>query len=87
MYRIPLSLPFPYVRDKLAMERLVRSSGLDWTLVRPWLLQPRPTRGYEAALEFAHRPRLLSFADVGSFVAEEVEKRAFVGVAVGLSGT
>jgi len=86
IYRVPLSLPFPYVQDKLAMERIVRSSGLDWTLVRPWILQAKPARGYEAAETLTHRPSSLTFADVGNFIAEELENRAFVRAAVALSG-
>lgn len=84
--RCLLGLPFPYVRDKLAMEHAVRHSGLNWTLVRPWLLRTEPARGIEARTVLERRPRWLTFAEIGEFIAGELEHPAFERVAVSLSG-
>jgi uncharacterized protein YbjT (DUF2867 family) len=84
--RILLGLPFPYVTDKLAMERAVRDSALNWTIVRPWIMRAGPARGIEARSVLGHRPRSLTFAEVGAFVAEELERPTFERAAVSLSG-
>jgi uncharacterized protein YbjT (DUF2867 family) len=74
-----------HARDLTAMEDIVRSSGLDWTIVRP----PRLTRSMEAsfrALSSALPPgsRAMSFRSVAAFMLDAVERRSYVDEVVGL---
>lgn len=77
MYRVLLSDIF---RDKLAGEKRVRQSGLDWTIVYPTLLTNGPlTLRYRAGewLELHGLPRI-SRADVARFILIEAENGGFV---------
>jgi putative NADH-flavin reductase len=84
MYRVLLGNIF---RDKLAGERRVRQSSLDWTIVYPTLLTNGPlTLRYRAGelLELRGMPRI-SRADVARFILIEAENRGFVKKVVTLS--
>lgn len=84
MYRVLLSDIF---RDKLAGEKRVRQSSLDWTIVYPTRLTDGPlTLGYRAGerLELRGMPKI-SRADVARFILTEAENRGFVKKAVALS--
>lgn len=60
-------------REHLAVERLIRESGLDWTIVRPTRLVNRPSRGYvETTGLRPDGPVNISRTDVAAFVAKEV---------------
>jgi putative NADH-flavin reductase len=77
MYRILLSDIF---RDKLAGEKRVRQSSLDWTIVYPVLLTDGPlTHRYRAGerLELHGLPRI-SRADAARFILTEAENGGFV---------
>lgn len=84
MYRILLSDIF---RDKLAGERRVQQSTLDWTFVYPVLLTDGPlTLRYRAGerLRLRGLPRI-SRADVARFILIEAENGGFVKKAIALS--
>ena len=84
MYRVLLSDIF---RDKLAGEKRVRQSGLDWTFVYPVLLTDGPlTWRYRAGewLELRGMPRI-SRADVARFILTEAENGGFVKKVVAIS--
>jgi len=75
-----------HARDLRAMEDIVRSSGLAWTIARP----PRLTPSVDAA--FVALPdrlpagsRVMSFRSVAAFMLDAVERRAHVGEIVGLA--
>jgi len=67
--------------DKDVQEWIVRSSGLDWTIVRPGLLTNRPAIGRYRILTAAHDWRfgLISRADVADFIVRQVDDRALIG--------
>jgi len=84
MYRVLLGDIF---RDKLAGEKRVRQSNLDWTFVYPVLLTHGPlTLRYRAGerLRLRGLPRI-SRADVARFILIEAENGGFVKKAVALS--
>jgi putative NADH-flavin reductase len=84
MYRVLLGDIF---RDKLAGEKRVRQSNLDWTFVYPVLLTNGPlTLRYRAGerLRLRGLPRI-SRADVARFILIEAENGGFVKKAVALS--
>jgi len=66
---------------KDVQEWIVRSSGLDWTIVRPGLLTNRPAIGRYRILTAAHDWRfgLISRADVADFIVRQVDDRALIG--------
>ncbi len=73
--------------DMKRMEAAVAASGLEWTVVRAArLVDDFLTQRYRIG-EDGGLPNIgaISRADLGSFVAEEAEDRAFVGRAVAIS--
>lgn len=84
MYRVLLSDIF---RDKLAGEKRVRQSSLEWTFVYPTLLTNGAlTRRYRAGerLRLRGMPRI-SRADVARFMLTEAQHGGFVRKVVALS--
>jgi uncharacterized protein YbjT (DUF2867 family) len=80
------SLVFPLVLKRLyddtdVQEQIIRSSGLDWTIVRPGLLLNGPATGRARALAEPATWRVGSVrrADVAAFLVDEFQSRAFVG--------
>ena len=76
--------------DSAEMERIVKGSDLDWTIVRPPRLTNRPaTRRY--AVRDGHLPQgaggsaSVSRADVAHFLLDEVEQPAHVRRVVGMA--
>lgn len=70
-------------REHLAVERLIRASGLDWTIVRPTKLGDKPAAGYRESN--ATRPRgpiVISRADVAEFIAREIRDNRYIKQAV-----
>ena len=76
-----------HLRDLRAMESIVQTSGLAWTIVRP----PRLTKSNEAsfrALPGALPPgRVMSFRSVAAFMLDAVEQKSHVAEIVGLGRT
>ena len=75
-------------RDHAEMERIVRASGLDWTIARP----PRLTNGALTRAYGVADGRMpsgagltISRADVADFLLDEVEHPAHAGRVVGLA--
>jgi putative NADH-flavin reductase len=67
--------------DKDVQERIIRSSGLDWTIVRPGLLTNRAATGQYRVLT---KPRdwrfgVMSRADVADFLVRQIDDRALIG--------
>ena len=67
--------------DKDVQEWIVRSSGLDWTVVRPGLLTNRPATGRYRVLTASEDWRfgMISRADVADFLVRQVDDRALIG--------
>jgi putative NADH-flavin reductase len=76
-----------HARDLRAMEALVESSGLNWTIARPPRLTASASPTYVAApAAFPRGRRVMSFGAVARFMVDAVEQRAYVGQVVGLAG-
>jgi putative NADH-flavin reductase len=68
------------MRDKEAMEALVRASGAEWTVVRPPALKDRPRTGrYRVATDLPIRlTSAIGRADLAEFVVHEATERRYV---------
>jgi uncharacterized protein YbjT (DUF2867 family) len=66
--------------DKDVQEWIIRSSGLDWTIVRPGLLTNRPAKGRYRILTAAEDWRfgLISRADVADFLVQQIDDRELI---------
>jgi nucleoside-diphosphate-sugar epimerase len=74
------------LRDKELQERLVRESGLDWTIVRPVALTDGKGKGaFHAGVGPEVRRSTLPRKDLGRFISEIVPGRRFVHEAVSVS--
>ena len=67
--------------DKDVQEWIIRSSGLDWTIVRPGLLTNSPATGRYRVLTASEDWRfgMISRADVADFLVRQVDDRALIG--------
>jgi putative NADH-flavin reductase len=67
--------------DKDVQEWIIRSSGLDWTIVRPGLLTNRPATGRYRVLTASKDWRFgaISRTDVAGFLVGQVDDRALIG--------
>lgn len=69
--------------DHEAQERIVKSSGLDWTIVRPSALTDEPgTTVYEAAEQAQAKTSKIPRADVAHFILRALADKTFVGRAI-----
>ena len=68
------------MRDKEAMEDLIRASDLDWTIVRPPALKDRPRTGsYRTGTEVKIRlTSWISQADLADFLLREATAPAYL---------
>lgn len=66
--------------DKDVQERMIRSSGLDWTIARPGILVDKPVRGSVRALTdpATWHAAPVARADVARFLVGELVARKFV---------
>jgi uncharacterized protein YbjT (DUF2867 family) len=67
--------------DKDVQEWIIRSSGLDWTIVRPGLLKDSPATNRYRVLTAPRDWRFgtISRADVADFLVQQVDDRAHIG--------
>ena len=67
--------------DKDVQEWIIKSSGLDWTIVRPGLLTKRPATGRYRVLTTSKDWRFgtISRADVADFLVRQIDDRALIG--------
>jgi putative NADH-flavin reductase len=77
----------PY-EDKNLMEPDVKSSGLDWTILRPTRLTNVPRTGHSAVI-LGRRPAVgnVSRADVASAMLQAVEQRLWIGESPTVTGS
>lgn len=76
-------------RDRLEQERLVRESGLDWTIIKPPRLMDgaasgRVRAGSDVRVGLLSR---ISRTDLSTFLLDEIEQPKFVGQAVFVVGS
>src|SRR2546428_6114949 len=75
------------VADAAEMERIVMSSDLDWTIVRPPRLTNGPlTKQYRVADGRLPRGISISRADVADFLLDEIEEKQHLRQIVGMAG-
>jgi putative NADH-flavin reductase len=67
--------------DKDVQEWIIRSSGLDWTIVRPGMLTNSPATGRYRVLTASKDWRFgaISRADVADFLVQLINNRAWIG--------
>jgi putative NADH-flavin reductase len=76
-----------HLADKEKQEELVKSSGLDWTLVQPVGLTDGPrTNDWLASTKGVIRKQQMSRADVAAFLVSLVASTAYSRATVALSG-
>jgi putative NADH-flavin reductase len=74
-----------HARDLRGMEKLVRGSGLAWTIARPPRLIQSPDASFRAARDaLPPGSRAMSFRSVAAFMLEAVERRSHMCEVVGL---
>lgn len=77
----------PQIEDTEIQNQMVIESGLDWVLVQPVHLTNGPESDAPFISTHGETGKMsVSRQSVGRFLAEAVEKRAFVGQSVSLSG-
>lgn len=77
---LPLFLRHVYA-DKNRQEAIIRESDLNWTIVRPAILNNTPQKGTTRALEDLSKFRggTIARADVARFIVDELETGRWVG--------
>jgi uncharacterized protein YbjT (DUF2867 family) len=75
-----------HARDLMAMEEIVRASGLAWTIARPPRLTGGNTVSYRAEVDARTRGARFSLThrSVAAFMLDAIEQRSHVGQVVGL---
>lgn len=85
---VPLFAPkLPPILDaKVAMEALLRDSGLQWTAVRLPALKENPVKDHvKISAEGYATGYSITTGDAADFMLDIIERRQFVGAAVGIS--
>lgn len=86
LFTIPFILPF-YWFDKGRQEKVIRESGLDWTIVRPGVLTNGKTRGVRQQGERVGNyiwPVRIPRADVAAFMLDVLENPSYAQRAVSI---
>jgi putative NADH-flavin reductase len=67
--------------DKDVQESIIKSSGLEWTIVRPGLLTNSPATGQYRVLTAPNEWRFgtISRADVADFIVRQIDDRGLIG--------
>ena len=67
--------------DKDMQESIIKSSGLEWTIVRPGLLTNSPATGQYRVLTAPNEWRFgtISRADVADFIVRQIDDRGLIG--------
>ena len=68
--------------EHLRVEEIVKASALNWTIVRPPRLINGPSKRYLASLQLLRTAFSAARSDVAAFIADEIEKDAYVRQAV-----
>ena len=81
LQRLPFKIVFGRAYDdKSLQERLIKESGLDWTIVRPGVLTGGPRTGrYEVLAEGRQwRNGIISRADVAAYLVQQIEDGTYL---------
>lgn len=83
---IPFILPF-YFWDKRKQEKIIQSSSLEWTIVRPGALNNKKARGtYKEGFNIGNwiYTVRISREDVAEFMLNQIEDKKYVNLAPGI---
>jgi putative NADH-flavin reductase len=89
LQRIPFNIVFGRAYDdKSIQERMIKESGLNWTIARPCVLTNGPKTGrYEVITDLAKMKNgVISRADVAHFLVSQVGERRYSGMSPVLRG-
>ena len=81
LQRLPFQIVFGRAyEDKSVQERLIKKSGLDWTIARPGVLIGGPRTGRFKVLVAASQWRngIISRSDVAEFLVRQIEDRTYL---------
>jgi putative NADH-flavin reductase len=81
LQRLPFQIVFGRAyADKSIQERLIKESGLEWTIARPGVLTGGPRTGrYQILTEAAQwRNGIISRSDVAEFLVRQIEDKTYV---------
>ena len=81
LQRLPFQIVFGRAyEDKSLQERLIKESGLDWTIARPGVLTGGPRTGRYKILSEASqwRKRIISRSDVAESLVRQIEHQTYV---------
>jgi putative NADH-flavin reductase len=81
LQRLPFQIVFGRAYDdKSLQERMIKESGLDWTIVRPGVLTGGPRTGRYDVLAEARQWRngTISRSDVAAFLVRQIENASYV---------
>jgi len=81
LQRLPFEIVFGRAyEDKSLQERLIKESGLDWTIARPGVLTTGPRTGrYRILTEPSQwRNGIISRSDVADFLVGQISDRTYV---------
>jgi putative NADH-flavin reductase len=81
LQRLPFQIVFGRAyEDKSLQERLIKESGLDWTIARPGVLTGGPRTGRYKILSEASQWRngIISRSDVAEFLVRQIEDQTYV---------
>lgn len=84
LQRIPFKIVFGRAYDdKSRQEKLIKESGLDWTIARPGVLLNGPRTGHYKVLREPSEWRngIIARANVADFLVKQIEGRSFIGAA------
>ena len=84
LQRLPFQIVFGRAYwDKSLQERLIKESGLDWTIARPGVLTGGARTGRYKILSDSSQWRngIISRADVAEFLVRQIEDRTYIGQA------
>ena len=81
LQRLPFEIVFGRAyEDKSLQERLIKESGLDWTIARPGVLTGGPRTGRYKILSEASQWRngMISRSDVAEFLVRQIKDETYV---------
>jgi putative NADH-flavin reductase len=81
LQRLPFQIVFGRAyEDKSLQERLIKQSGLDWTIARPGILTCGPRTGRYKILSDSSQWRngIISRADVAEFLVRQIKDRTYI---------
>ena len=81
LQRLPFQIVFGRAYDdKSLQERLIKESGLDWTIARPGVLTSGPRTGRYKIISEASQWRngIISRSDVAEFLVRQIEDQTYV---------